>query len=106
MALTMHCRAVARASSREQREGTWPVEEAAGHGAKIIVLPEAAITGYLSQDLRTNWHVRGRPIDAAFVGKDPLGFAETVPGESTREFCALAKKLGVYVTVPLVEVEA
>ena len=82
------------------------VEEAAGHGAKIIVLPEAAITGYLSQDLRTNWHVRGWPIDAAFVGKDPLGCAETVPGESTRQFCALAKKLGVYVTVPLVEVEA
>src|SRR5438552_14396515 len=47
------------------------VEEAAGQGAKIIVLPEAAITGYLSQDLRTNWHVRGWPIDAAFVGKEP-----------------------------------
>src|SRR5439155_3421181 len=35
------------------------VEEAAGHGAKIIVLPEAAISGYLSQDLRTNWHGSG-----------------------------------------------
>ncbi len=32
------------------------VEEAAKNGAKIIVLPETAITGYLSQDLKVNWH--------------------------------------------------
>src|SRR4051812_45817142 len=59
------------------------VEEAAGHGAKIIVLPEASITGYLSQDLRTNWHLAGWPMEKAFAGKDPAGFAETVPGPST-----------------------
>ncbi len=35
------------------------VSEAAGEGAKIIVLPEAAITGYLSQDLKTNWRTQG-----------------------------------------------
>ena len=81
------------------------VEEAAAHGAKIIVLPEAAITGYLSQDLKTNWHVPGWPIERGFVGKDPAGFAETVPGVSTAHFCAVAKRLGVYVTVPLLEVE-
>jgi predicted amidohydrolase len=80
-------------------------EEAAGGGAKIIVLPEAAITGYLSQDLRTTWHVSGWPIDPTFEGKDPTGFAETVPGESTNQFCALAKRLGVYVTIPLVEID-
>jgi predicted amidohydrolase len=80
------------------------VEEAAQHGAKIIVLPEAAITGYLSQDLKTNWRVGGRPMDRAFAGsKDPLTAAEPVPGPSTKHFCALAKRLGVYVTVPLLE---
>jgi predicted amidohydrolase len=79
------------------------VEEAARNGAKIIVLPEAAVTGYLSQDLKTNWHVPGWPIENRFVGKDPAGFAETVPGASTDHFCALAKRLGVYVTVPLLE---
>jgi len=82
------------------------VEEAAQHGAKIVVLPEAAITGYLSQDLATNWHLSGRPLDPHFKGKDPHGFAETVPGESTDQFCALAKRIGVYVTVPLLEIEA
>jgi predicted amidohydrolase len=81
------------------------VEEAAANGAKIVVLPEAAITGYLSQDLKTNWRVPGWPIERVFVGKDPAGFAETVPGVSTDHFCALAKRLGVYVTVPLLEVE-
>ena len=80
------------------------VEEAAGNGAKIVVLPEAAVTGYLSQDLRTNWHLAGWPMEKAFAGKDPAGFAETVPGPSTDHFCAVAKKLGVYVTVPLIEV--
>jgi predicted amidohydrolase len=81
------------------------VEEAAGNGAKIIVLPEAAITGYLSQELRTTWHVRGWPIDPTFEGKDPTGFAESVPGESTNQFCAVAKRRGVYVTIPLVEID-
>ncbi len=70
------------------------------------MLPEAAVTGYLSQDLKTNWRLAGWPIDATFQGKDPLPFAETVPGPSTEQFGALAKRLGVYVTVPLVEIDA
>src|SRR5262249_42579580 len=37
------------------------VEEAAREGAQIVVLPEASITGYLSQDLKTNWHREGWP---------------------------------------------
>jgi predicted amidohydrolase len=81
------------------------VEEAAANGAKIIVLPETAITGYLSQDLKTNWHLPGWPIERSFQGKDPSPFAETVPGASTDHFCALAKRLGVYVTIPLLEFE-
>ena len=82
------------------------VEEAAKNGAKIVVMPEAAITGYLSQDLKTNWHLAGWPMEKGFVGKDPSGFAETVPGASTDHFAALSKKLGIYLTVPLLEVEA
>src|SRR5688572_17063842 len=82
------------------------VEEAAAKGAKIIVLPETAITGYLSQDLKTNWQLPGWPIERGFVGRDPSAFAETVPGPSTEHFCALAKRLGVYVTIPLLEFEA
>ncbi len=79
------------------------VREAASNGAKIIVLPETAITGYVSQDLKTNWHVRGRPLEAAFKGRDPREAAETVPGRSTEHFCALAKELKIYLTIPLLE---
>lgn len=79
------------------------VRQAAAEGAKIIVLPEAAITGYVSQDLRQNWHVHGRPLEAAFVGRDPAAAAEPVPGPSTEHFCALAKELRIYLTIPLIE---
>jgi len=81
------------------------VKEAAANGAKIVVLPEAAITGYLSQDLKTNWHTAGRPIENVFEGLDPAPFAESVPGPSTKHFCALARKLGIYLTIPFVEVD-
>ncbi len=87
------------------RKLTELVAEAAANGAKIVVLPETAITGYLSQDLKTNWHLQGRPLDAKFVGLDPTEFAETVPGPSTDHFCRLAKRLGVYLTIPLLEVD-
>jgi predicted amidohydrolase len=79
------------------------IRQAAGGGAKIIVLPETAITGYVSQDLRTNWHVRGKPLEAIFRGRDPATAAETVPGPSTEHFCALASELQVYLTIPLLE---
>jgi predicted amidohydrolase len=81
------------------------VTEAAQNRAKIVVLPEACITGYLSQDGKTSWHVEGRPMDNEFTGKDPAGIAETVPGPSTKHFCKLAKDLGIYLTIPLVEVD-
>jgi predicted amidohydrolase len=80
-------------------------KEAAKAGAKLVVLPETAITGYLSQDLKTNWHVKGMPIEARFKGKDPKDSAEEVPGPSTRHFCALAKELDIYLTIPLLEVD-
>jgi predicted amidohydrolase len=79
------------------------VREAAAGGAKIVVLPETAITGYVSQDLQWNWHVAGRPIEKGFRGKDPLPFAETVPGPATEHFRKLAKELGIYLTIPLLE---
>ena len=69
------------------------------------MLPETAITGYLSQDSKTNWRLPGRPIDRHFQGKDPRGFAESVPGESTKHFCDLAKQLQIYLTIPLLEID-
>jgi predicted amidohydrolase len=81
------------------------VRLAAASGARIIVLPEAAVTGYLSPDLKTTWQVDNRPTSEGLSGADPSGAAETVPGPSIEYFARLAKQFGVYLTVPLLEVD-
>ncbi len=82
------------------------VREAASHGAKIIVLPEASVTGYLSQDLGVNWHLPGRPLRPDFTeGRSPEAAAQTVPGKTTARFGRLARVLGVYIVVTFVEIE-
>jgi len=91
------------AGNREKLAGL--IERAAAAGAKIVVLPETAVTGYLTADIKTTWQVGKREISAGLEGVDPSHAAETVPGPSTKTFARLAKKLGIYVTVPLVEVD-
>lgn len=82
------------------------VQEAARQGAKVVVLPETAVTGYLSQDLKTNWHVPGRPRAPSFTeGRHPDTAAEDVTGASVSHFAALARRLGIYLTVPFLEVD-
>lgn len=79
--------------------------EAAAKGAKIVVLPEASLTGYLSQDLKENWLLPGRHIRPDFQGRSPAGIAEAVPGPMTDRFGRLAKALGIYLALPFVEVD-
>jgi predicted amidohydrolase len=99
----IQCSSDLGAVENNRRKLTELIREAAGRGVKIIVLPETAITGYISQDLHTNWHVRGQPLEPAFRGRNPSSAAETVPGPSTEHFCSLAKELKVYLTIPLLE---
>ena len=81
------------------------VADAARAGAKFVVLPEAAVTGYLSQDLKTVWHIPGWPQADAFPhGRDPETAAAPVPGPSTQRRGAIARRWGVYGAAPLVEV--
>ena len=79
------------------------IRTAAGHGAKIVVLPETAITGYTSEELNRTWHLKGRTLRDEFTGVDPLPVAETVPGPSTDQLGKLAGELKIYLTVPFVE---
>jgi predicted amidohydrolase len=81
------------------------IREAAAAGAKIVVLPETAITGYMSADIRTTWGVAGRDATPGLRTVSPERAAETVPGPSTKEFCRLAGELGIYLTVPFLEVD-
>jgi len=81
-------------------------EEAAAHGAKIIVMPETSVTGYLSQDIKTNWRLPGKPISSIYEDSlDPSAYAETHDGPSTQFFASLAQRLGTYITVPFLEVD-
>ncbi|HET6427078.1 MAG TPA: nitrilase-related carbon-nitrogen hydrolase [Phycisphaerae bacterium] len=79
------------------------IYNAARAGADIVVLPETAVTGYMSPDLKRTWQVGDRPITPGLTGVDPRAAAEPVPGPSTRFFAELARRYGIYLTVPLLE---
>ena len=81
------------------------VTRAAQKGAKIVVLPETAITGYMSSDIKTAWQVPGRELSEDLKGVNPKDAAETVPGPSTKFFAPIADAYGIYLTVPLLEVD-
>lgn len=79
--------------------------EAAERGAKFIVLPETAVTGYMSHDITTTWQVGEYPVTAGLTGRDPSEAAETVPGPSTEAFAVLSDAHDCYITVPILEVD-
>ncbi|MFH1707448.1 MAG: nitrilase-related carbon-nitrogen hydrolase [Planctomycetota bacterium] len=81
------------------------IRQAAGGGARIVVLPEAAISGYMTHDLRQSWQVGDRSASPGVYGITPASVAETVPGPSTDAFGALARELNLYLTVPLIETD-
>lgn len=63
-------------------------KDAAGEGAKLIVFPECALTGYMFNSR-----------------KEALASAETVPGPATERLIALCHELGVHVVVGMLEVD-
>jgi len=77
------------------------IREAAEDGAKIVVLPEAAVHGYMDPGRWTIWtgDVESRDEQRLYVGS----VAEPVPGPSTEYFAKLAAELGIYLTIPLIE---
>lgn len=68
-------------------KAAFEVEKAAKKGAKIISLPELYRTIYFPQ----------------YKNADKNYYSETVPGESTKIFSALAKKYKVFIIVPIFE---
>ncbi len=76
------------------------VRRAAAGGANIIVLPEAAVSGYADIDTDTFWSSDGDP-EPGFVPASEV--AERADGESVRFFSELARECGIYVTVPFIE---
>lgn len=81
------------------------VRQAAGNGAKVVVLPETAITGYMSTDLKTTWQIESRKTTRGLSGMHPKTCAETIDGESVQQFSKLADELDIYLTIPFLEVD-
>jgi predicted amidohydrolase len=81
------------------------IDDAARQGAQVIVLPETAVTGYMSWDIKQAWQAPGKPIFPNLQGVDPANASETVPGPSTEFFGKVAKAHAIYLTVPLLEVD-
>lgn len=81
------------------------ITEAAENGAKIVVLPETAVSGYMSWDIKTTWQVKDQTLTPGLEGISPVKLAETVPGPSVYRFAELAKELKIYLTIPLLEVD-
>jgi len=95
-------------TTQNQAKFTELVRIAAQKGAKIIVLPECALTGYTSQDLKRNWLVPNREkvlpgkrfnSHDVNVGDGP----QFVDGPLVQHFQQLAAELQVYISVPFVE---
>ena len=75
------------------------IGRAAADGAKIVVLPECAVQGYMDPGRDKVWTARLQG-----KGRVPVqDVAECVPGPSTSYFGRLAKRLGIYLVVPLIE---
>lgn len=64
------------------------VEEAATNGAKLIVLPEAALSGYIYRDL-----------------EQFLPYMDTVPGSGTDAVAAVCATHGCYVAIGIAEID-
>ena len=62
--------------------------EAAREGAKLVVFPECALSGYVFGS-----------------AEEAMPFTETVPGETTAMICELCRKLDIYAVVGLLERE-
>jgi agmatine deiminase len=70
-----------------QRKAQERVEAAAMSGARIICLPELYRSPYFPQH----------------IGADLSGIAESIPGNSTEIFSSLARRLGVVIIVPILQ---
>jgi predicted amidohydrolase len=77
------------------------VEEAVTGGAKIVVMPECAIHGYMDPAADVRWTAAQNGTN---TGLRPLGTTpEPVPGSATDYFSKLAAKHEIYLCLALIE---
>lgn len=75
------------------------VRQAAKKGAEMVVTPEFSIVGYPV-------HPEIPPAEDNFQSREEVApYVETVPGPSSKYFGKLAKELGIYLHIGIVEVD-
>lgn len=86
------------------------MEIAAKNDAKIIVLPEACITGYASQDFHVSWCIPNRYSShlnkSRFKPLDPEKYAQfndIKTNKILQHFIKLCKTYQIYLTIPYIE---
>ena len=75
--------------------------KAALRGADVIVFPEAAATGYVSEDSE----IWTDPVRRPGEGRPLFGYAETLKGETVRALSSVARAMAVYIVVPFIEMD-
>ena len=81
------------------------IRQAAEKGAKIIVVPETAIQGYMTHDIKCGWKREDWETTSGIRGVPVQSVAQPVPGPITEWFSKLAMELKVYITAPVLEKE-
>lgn len=77
------------------------IKSAVEKSAKIVVLPEAAVSGYMNPAKDTTW-TKGIPGEGEMKVQD---VAETIDGEYVKKYIKLADDLNIFLTVPFIEQE-
>lgn len=96
----IQCPSVMGKTEDNLRNITNLVRKAAAQGAKIVVMPECAVQGYLDPTTWTSW-------SNIPDGDYPVqSVAEPVPGPATRMLSQLADELNIYLCAGLIEVES
>lgn len=75
------------------------IREASENSAKIIVLPEAAISGYMDPSKDITW-TSGEPGEGELKVQD---VAESVDGKFVKKYIKLADDRNIFLTVPFIE---
>lgn len=81
------------------------IREAAGKGARLIVFPEAFISGY-PRGLSFGFVVGSRTMEGRKDWKRYYDSSITVPGPETDQLAEIAKEAGVYISIGVIEKDA
>jgi len=82
------------------------IKSAAAGGARIVVLPECALQGYMDPVGDVQWSKLDDGVEAPESERSVKEIAQRVPGPATREFGKLCRDLKIYLALPMIEADS